>query len=166
MPGDTLLLHTDGLTEARIGEDVPPCTGTTPPRDFAADHAGKPPHRVLHALTDLLDSFGDGLDDDTALRALGVPLPAPRREDQPTENAPICPVTGPSAGRKKTVPHHGSLRCPLRRRTHRHRVRRSGCGVACSAIESARSEEAVLAMPPSLRDRGASARAGAEPQRR
>ncbi len=37
-----------------------------------AGHAGRSPHAVIRALSGLLDSFGDGLDDD-ALLALGVP---------------------------------------------------------------------------------------------
>ncbi|MFR0355001.1 hypothetical protein [Streptomyces sediminimaris] len=39
--------------------------------------AGLAPERIgaIHALTGLLDTFGDGLDDDTALLALGVPAP-------------------------------------------------------------------------------------------
>ncbi|MFG2576963.1 PP2C family protein-serine/threonine phosphatase [Streptomyces sp. NPDC048481] len=77
-PGDTLLLYTDGLTEARIGEDRADLYGDEALRDFTAAHAGKSPHAVIEALTGLLDDFGDGLDDDTALLALGVPAPDPR----------------------------------------------------------------------------------------
>ncbi|WP_329416410.1 SpoIIE family protein phosphatase [Streptomyces sp. NBC_00704] len=77
-PGDTLLLYTDGLTEARTGEDRAGLYGDEALRDFTAGHAGKPPHAVIEALTGLLDDFGDGLDDDTALLALGVPAPDPR----------------------------------------------------------------------------------------
>ncbi|MEZ3181744.1 SpoIIE family protein phosphatase [Streptomyces pimonensis] len=72
--GDTLLLYTDGLTEARIGANRTDLYGEEALRAFAADHAGKPPHTLIKALTGLLDGFGDGLDDDTALLALGVPL--------------------------------------------------------------------------------------------
>ncbi|MFD6986600.1 hypothetical protein ACFWAX_38915, partial [Streptomyces sp. NPDC059956] len=36
-----------------------------------------------YALTGLLASFGDGLDDDTALLALGVPAPAPAADPAP-----------------------------------------------------------------------------------
>ncbi|MFF9088555.1 PP2C family protein-serine/threonine phosphatase [Streptomyces sp. NPDC014991] len=79
-PGDTLLLYTDGLTEARTGEDRTGLYGDDALLAFAADHAGKPPHAVIEALADLLDSFGDGLDDDTALLALGVPGAAPRTD--------------------------------------------------------------------------------------
>ncbi|MEU0037352.1 SpoIIE family protein phosphatase [Streptomyces sp. NPDC006333] len=76
-PGDTLLLYTDGLTEARTGEDRTTLYGDEALRAFAARHAGKSPHAVVQTLTGLLDTFGDGLDDDTALLALGVPAPAP-----------------------------------------------------------------------------------------
>ncbi|RSO34353.1 histidine kinase [Streptomyces sp. WAC 06725] len=71
-PGDGLLLYTDGLTEARTGPDRA-LYGEEALRTFAADHAGSPPRAVIQALTGLLEGFGDGLDDDTALLALGVP---------------------------------------------------------------------------------------------
>ncbi|MFF8280059.1 PP2C family protein-serine/threonine phosphatase [Streptomyces lateritius] len=80
-PGDTLLLYTDGITEARTGEDRTTLYGDDALRAFATHHAGRPPQAVIKALTELLDDFGDGLDDDTALLALGVPA-----EDPPTKN--------------------------------------------------------------------------------
>ncbi|MFE3786228.1 PP2C family protein-serine/threonine phosphatase [Streptomyces goshikiensis] len=76
-PGDTLLLYTDGLTEARTGEGRSALYGDEALHAFAADHAGRPPSAVMEALTGLLDGFGDGLDDDTALLALGVPAAHP-----------------------------------------------------------------------------------------
>ncbi|MER6976896.1 PP2C family protein-serine/threonine phosphatase [Streptomyces carpinensis] len=76
-PGDMLLLYTDGITEARTGEDRTSLYGDEALLAFAADHAGKPPPAAIQALTGLLNSFGDGLDDDTALLALGVPTPDP-----------------------------------------------------------------------------------------
>ncbi|MFE5614364.1 PP2C family protein-serine/threonine phosphatase [Streptomyces sp. NPDC056463] len=72
-PGDTLLLYTDGLTEARTGADRADLFGDEALRDFAAAHAGSSVHGVIEALTALLAGFGEGLDDDTALLALGVP---------------------------------------------------------------------------------------------
>jgi sigma-B regulation protein RsbU (phosphoserine phosphatase) len=73
-PGDTLLLHTDGLTEARIGsahertrydeDDL---------LEFARSLAPASASATVDAVTALLDSFGDGLDDDTALLAIGRP---------------------------------------------------------------------------------------------
>ncbi|QIQ06580.1 PP2C family protein-serine/threonine phosphatase [Streptomyces liangshanensis] len=72
--GDTLLLYTDGLTEARtppdgerFGDDALLGLG----RELAPTTAAA---AVAH-LTGLLDTFGEGLDDDTALLAIGVPLP-------------------------------------------------------------------------------------------
>ncbi|WP_433858634.1 PP2C family protein-serine/threonine phosphatase [Streptomyces kronopolitis] len=81
-PGDTLLLYTDGLTEARTGTDRADLYGDDALRAFAAEHAGKPAHAVIQALTGLLDSLGDGLDDDTALLALGAPTPDPRTRNE------------------------------------------------------------------------------------
>ncbi|MFI5829114.1 PP2C family protein-serine/threonine phosphatase [Streptomyces sp. NPDC051578] len=71
-PGDMLLLYTDGLTEARIGESRE-LYGEEALRDFAAAHPAVGPHELISALRGLLDSFGEGLDDDTALLALGLP---------------------------------------------------------------------------------------------
>ncbi|WP_030387735.1 PP2C family protein-serine/threonine phosphatase [Streptomyces sp. NRRL S-241] len=71
-PGDTLLLYTDGLTEARTSASRTDLYGDEALRAFATDHVGRSPHTVIKALIGLLDSFGDGLDDDTALLALGV----------------------------------------------------------------------------------------------
>ncbi|WP_309057274.1 SpoIIE family protein phosphatase, partial [Streptomyces sp.] len=78
-PGDTLLLYTDGLTEARTGEDRTNLFGDEALLAFAARHAGKSPHDVIQALSGLLDGFGDGLEDDTALLALGSPAPSSDR---------------------------------------------------------------------------------------
>ncbi|MGA5200276.1 PP2C family protein-serine/threonine phosphatase [Streptomyces variegatus] len=72
-PGDTVVLYTDGLTEARIGPARDDLYGEDALHAFATDHAPAAPHEVITALTGLLESFGDGLDDDTALLALGVP---------------------------------------------------------------------------------------------
>ncbi|MFC8952043.1 PP2C family protein-serine/threonine phosphatase [Streptomyces sp. NPDC057101] len=72
-PGDTFLLYTDGLTEARTGRGRAELYGDEALRAFVTRHAGRPPHEVIEALTALLDGFGEGLDDDTALLALGVP---------------------------------------------------------------------------------------------
>ncbi|WP_328296876.1 SpoIIE family protein phosphatase [Streptomyces sp. NBC_00435] len=76
-PGDTLLLYTDGLTEARTGQDRTTLYGDEALREFVSGHAGRPPGTVIRALAGLLDEFADGLDDDTALLALGVPAPTP-----------------------------------------------------------------------------------------
>jgi sigma-B regulation protein RsbU (phosphoserine phosphatase) len=79
-PGDTLVLYTDGLTEARTGENRTALYGEEALLEYAADLVGSPAHDVIQALTHLLDDLGDGLDDDTALLALGVPTPDPRTE--------------------------------------------------------------------------------------
>ncbi|MDK1475847.1 SpoIIE family protein phosphatase [Streptomyces sp. 549] len=75
-PGDTLLLYTDGLTEARtpagrFGDEA--LLALT--EELAPASA---PH-LVKALADLLGGFGDGLDDDTALLALSVPAPSPKK---------------------------------------------------------------------------------------
>lgn len=73
-PGDTMLLYTDGLTEAhtaatgdRYGDDAL--------LDFAAGLAPATAEATVGALTRLLATFGTGLDDDAALLAIGVPAP-------------------------------------------------------------------------------------------
>ncbi|MET7689144.1 SpoIIE family protein phosphatase [Streptomyces sp. NPDC005483] len=81
-PGDTLLLYTDGLTEARTGQDRAGLYGDEALLSFVTAHAGKSPHAVVEALTGLLDSFGDGLDDDTALLAIGVPATDPQTRNE------------------------------------------------------------------------------------
>ncbi|MEV1026792.1 SpoIIE family protein phosphatase [Streptomyces sp. NPDC050264] len=81
-PGDTLLLYTDGLTEARTGPERK-LYGEDALRAFVAEQPGSGPQALVTALSGLLAGFGDGLDDDTALLALGVPaaLPASLSED-------------------------------------------------------------------------------------
>ncbi|MEU2157149.1 SpoIIE family protein phosphatase [Streptomyces sp. NPDC019396] len=76
-PGDTLLLYTDGITEARTGPTNDMLYGDDALRGFAAGHASASASELITALTGLLDSFGDGLDDDTALLALGIPAAHP-----------------------------------------------------------------------------------------
>ncbi|MEU7052719.1 PP2C family protein-serine/threonine phosphatase [Streptomyces eurythermus] len=77
-PGDLLLLYTDGITEARTGEDRSALYGDEALLTCVAGHAGESPSAVIQALTGVLRGFGDGLDDDTALLALGVPVPSPQ----------------------------------------------------------------------------------------
>ncbi|WP_399897660.1 PP2C family protein-serine/threonine phosphatase [Streptomyces sp. BBFR51] len=76
-PGDTLLLHTDGLTEAhtaatgggdRYGDDAL--------LDFGRDLAPTTAADIIDAVRDLLDTFGTGVDDDTAVLAIHVPRPS------------------------------------------------------------------------------------------
>lgn len=75
-PGDTLLLYTGGLTEARTGEGRDSLYGDDALLAFATAHSGAAPHAVIRALTHLLAGFGDGVNDDTALLSLGVPAHA------------------------------------------------------------------------------------------
>ena len=71
-PGDTLLLYTDGLTEARTSNGR---FGPQSLRSFAGDHAAGGAAGVVDALTGLLGTLEPGIDDDTALLALQV-MPA------------------------------------------------------------------------------------------
>ncbi|WP_307830861.1 SpoIIE family protein phosphatase [Rhodococcus sp. KRD162] len=69
--GDTLMLYTDGLTEARVGRGRFDDEGAL--LEFATEHAPTAPAALIDNLQTLLNSFGDGLVDDVALMALGVP---------------------------------------------------------------------------------------------
>ncbi|MFD6070646.1 MULTISPECIES: PP2C family protein-serine/threonine phosphatase [Amycolatopsis] len=70
--GDVLLLYSDGLTEARP-------TGDRDRYDeerlleFLASAAPAGPQETVDVLAGLLAGFGDGVEDDTALFALGIP---------------------------------------------------------------------------------------------
>jgi phosphoserine phosphatase RsbU/P len=74
-PGDTMLLYTDGLTEARIDTEGGRY-GDEALLAFAADLAPSTADAAVRAVTELLADLGDGLDDDTAILALSVPAPA------------------------------------------------------------------------------------------
>ncbi|MFI7320746.1 PP2C family protein-serine/threonine phosphatase [Streptomyces venezuelae] len=87
-PGDTLLLYTDGVTEARTGADRSDLFGDEALRAFTAEHAGTSAEDVVGALTDLLAGLGEGLDDDTALLALGASAPAPTTDNATTKTTP------------------------------------------------------------------------------
>jgi sigma-B regulation protein RsbU (phosphoserine phosphatase) len=71
-PGDTLLLYTDGLIEART-DTMGGRYGDEALLEFATALAPVSAQPVISALSELLDTFGDGLDDDTAILALSVP---------------------------------------------------------------------------------------------
>lgn len=75
-PGDTLLLYTDGLTEART-DAIGGRYGDDALRAFAADLAPATAATTVTAVTALLRELGDGVQDDTALLALGVPSAVP-----------------------------------------------------------------------------------------
>jgi phosphoserine phosphatase RsbU/P len=72
-PGDTFLLYTDGLTEARTGRGRERY-GEQALRAFAAGLAPATAGTAIDAITTLVESLGDGLDDDVAVLALTVPL--------------------------------------------------------------------------------------------
>ncbi|MCR6490782.1 SpoIIE family protein phosphatase [Amycolatopsis sp. OK19-0408] len=72
-PGDTVLLYSDGLTEARTNGRA-----RYSEEQLRADLTGLTPATapaVVRAATDLLAGFGDGVEDDTALLAFGIPRP-------------------------------------------------------------------------------------------
>jgi phosphoserine phosphatase RsbU/P len=71
-PGDTILLYTDGLTDARTGT-ARARSGDKALRAFAASIAPVTAAAAVTAIISLLDGFGNGLDDDTAVLALSVP---------------------------------------------------------------------------------------------
>jgi sigma-B regulation protein RsbU (phosphoserine phosphatase) len=87
-PGDTLLLYTDGLTEAhtaaggrhgeRSGERFGERFGEEALHAFATGLAPTSAAGAVAAVSALLEGFGEGVDDDTAVLALGVPAPDAR----------------------------------------------------------------------------------------
>ncbi|MEU8301805.1 SpoIIE family protein phosphatase [Micromonospora sp. NPDC048909] len=74
-PGDTLLLYSDGLTEARPAnsETADGRYGTTALARFASHLAPTNAADAIAAVIDLLDTFGTGLTDDTAVMAISAP---------------------------------------------------------------------------------------------
>ena len=71
-PGDTLLLYTDGLSEARTGPGPQRFDDSGALLDFARRTAPASPSQLIAALGDLLDELGDGVEDDVALLAIGA----------------------------------------------------------------------------------------------
>jgi phosphoserine phosphatase RsbU/P len=69
-PGDSLLLYTDGLTEARTGTGR---YGDEALENFVRDLGPVTAAQTVSALTGLLDSFSLSPDDDTAILALSIP---------------------------------------------------------------------------------------------
>ena len=70
-PGDTLVLYTDGLTEARVGSGPERYDFHGALLEFAAEHAPATASAIVVAIQSLLDGFGSGLEDDVAVLALG-----------------------------------------------------------------------------------------------
>ena len=73
-PGDTLVLYTDGLTEARLGAGAGRYDDSGALLEFAAAEAPTTASGIVAAIQSLLDGFGSGVEDDVALLALGVPV--------------------------------------------------------------------------------------------
>jgi len=73
-PGDAMVLYTDGLTEARPGAGRERY-GEEALEDFAFGLAPTSARKSVESVSALLDTFGDGLDDDTAVLAFSVPAP-------------------------------------------------------------------------------------------
>lgn len=71
-PGDTLLLHTDGLTEAHSAH-TGDRYGDEALLDFGRDLAPTTARHTVAAIRTLLDTLGNGVDDDTAVLAVSVP---------------------------------------------------------------------------------------------
>jgi sigma-B regulation protein RsbU (phosphoserine phosphatase) len=72
-PGDTLVMYTDGLTEARVGTGAERYDYHGALLEFAAECAPATASAMVAAIQSLLDGFGSGLEDDVAVLALGVP---------------------------------------------------------------------------------------------
>jgi len=72
-PGDTMLLYSDGLTEARVGDGTRRYDDDGALRRFVSDLAPATPDVVIAEIRRLLDGFGSGVEDDTAVLALGMP---------------------------------------------------------------------------------------------
>lgn len=72
-PGDTLVLYTDGLTEARVGPGTERYDDHGALLRFARAQAPTTSSAIVDALRGLLDELGAGVEDDTAVLAFGVP---------------------------------------------------------------------------------------------
>jgi sigma-B regulation protein RsbU (phosphoserine phosphatase) len=72
-PGDTLLLYTDGLTEASTGIGHARYDDRGALLHFADLHAPSTASAIVEAVHDLLSGLGAGVQDDVALLAFGVP---------------------------------------------------------------------------------------------
>jgi sigma-B regulation protein RsbU (phosphoserine phosphatase) len=115
VPGDTLLLYTDGLIDARTGA-ARERYGEEALCALAAGLAPATATSVVAAIIDLLEGFGDGLDDDIAVLALSAP-PAGGTRDEPEADTAAVPAPGKPAaadprwtevrepGPPQTLPH-------------------------------------------------------------
>lgn len=73
MPGDTVVLYSDGLTEARTGIGRERYDDDGALLEFARAQSPSSAHRIVGALRELMESFGTGLEDDAAIMAFGLP---------------------------------------------------------------------------------------------
>jgi sigma-B regulation protein RsbU (phosphoserine phosphatase) len=71
--GDTLVLYTDGLTEARIGPGRERFDDDGALLRFAAARSPAGATEIVAAIRDLIEELGTGVEDDAAVLALGVP---------------------------------------------------------------------------------------------
>lgn len=72
-PGDTMVLYTDGLTEARTGIGHERYDDHGALLRFAKAHAPATAGGIIESVRDLIDQLGEGVQDDAALLAIGVP---------------------------------------------------------------------------------------------
>jgi phosphoserine phosphatase RsbU/P len=72
-PGDTLVLYTDGLTEASTGVGHQRYDDEGALLRFAKAHSPATASGIVDAVSGLLEGLGSGVEDDTAVLALGVP---------------------------------------------------------------------------------------------
>ncbi|KUI38638.1 histidine kinase [Mycobacterium sp. IS-1590] len=72
-PGDTMVLYTDGLTEANTGIGHQRYDDEGALLAFVDVHAPATADTIVQALKEVLTGFGPGLKDDAAVLALGVP---------------------------------------------------------------------------------------------
>ena len=75
-PGDTLVVYTDGLTEASTGVGHERYDDEGALLRFAKSHSPTSASAIVEAVSGLLEGLGSGVEDDTAVLAFGVP---PRR---------------------------------------------------------------------------------------
>lgn len=72
-PGDTLVLYTDGLTEASTGIGYERYDDEGALLRFAKLHSPTTASAIVNAVHQLLDGLGSGVQDDAAVLAMGVP---------------------------------------------------------------------------------------------
>ena len=74
--GDTLVLYTDGLTEARTGIETARFDDDGALLRFAQSRGPTTARRIVDDIEQLLAELADGVQDDAAIFALGVPADA------------------------------------------------------------------------------------------